>query len=94
MALVETVDNMIRSTLRTEVRSEEPSPAVRDALLAAAADAPPLRSAWGPSVPPLVADLQERNESTVDWGAQIVTAIPLMRQQLLLLAGQWHTVVK
>ncbi|CAG0929286.1 hypothetical protein TFLX_01229 [Thermoflexales bacterium] len=95
MALVETVDIMIRSALRTEVRSEEPSPAVRDALLAAAADENPLRSVVGPSMPPLVEELQEENESAVDdWGAQVVTALPLVRRQLLLLAGQWYAVVR
>ena len=94
MALVETVDNLIRSALRTEVQSEEPSPEVREALLTAAAEENPLRSTLGPTVPPLVEDLLESNESQVDWSTQVATAIPLMRQQLLLLAGQWYAVVK
>ena len=86
MAQRETVDNLIRSALRTEVRSEEPSPTMREALLAAAGENA-LRSALGPAVPPLVDGLREESEPAADWGMPAATAIPLARRQLLLLAA-------
>jgi hypothetical protein len=92
MAQRETVDNIIRSALRTEVRSAEPSAAVRESLLAAAASEKTLRSALGPSVPPLAEDLLEVSEPAADWGVPIATAIPLARRQLLLLAAPLHAV--
>ena len=91
MAQRETVDNLIRAALRTEVRSEEPSPAAREALLAAAGETA-LRSALGPAVPPLVAGLQEESEPAADWGTPITTAIPVARRQLLLLAAPLYAV--
>lgn len=94
MALVETVDNLIRTTLCSAVQAAEPAPAVREALLVAAAEENSLRSTVGPTVPPLVEGLQERNEPSDDWSTQIATALPLMRKQLWLLAGQWDAVVK
>jgi hypothetical protein len=83
---------MIRSALRTEVRSAEPSAAVRESLLAAAASEDTLRSALGPSVPPLVEDLLEVSEPAADWGMPTTTAIPLARKQLLLLAAPLYAV--
>jgi hypothetical protein len=88
----ETVDNMIRSALRTNVSSEEPAVTVREALLVAAASENALRSALGPAVPPLVEGLQEKNEPTVDWSTPVTTAIPLARKQLLLLAAPLYAV--
>jgi hypothetical protein len=87
MAQRETVDNLVRSALRTKVRSEEPSPASREALLAAAAVENTLRTALGPAVPPLVEGLQEQSEPAVEWGMPVTTAIPVARRQLLLLAA-------
>jgi hypothetical protein len=55
------VDKLIRSTLRTEVSSQEPSAAVRDSLLAAAAEDSATRSALGPAIPPLVNGLRDAN---------------------------------
>ncbi|HTP08757.1 MAG TPA: hypothetical protein VMP08_10925 [Anaerolineae bacterium] len=92
MAQQETLDKMIRLTLRTEVRSEEPSSAVREALLAAAAGDNTLRSTLGPTIPPLVNDLQEVREPVEEWSTQITTAIPLGRRQLLLLAAPLYAV--
>ena len=88
----ETVDSLIRSALQAEVRSAEPSPAVRDALLAAAAGENTLRSALGPAIPPLAAGLQETPEQPIDFGEQVMTVIPLARRQLLLLASPLHAV--
>jgi hypothetical protein len=53
------LDNLIRSTIRSEVAGLEPSPAVRDTLLAAAAHSHPLRSAGGPTMPALIEGLCE-----------------------------------
>jgi hypothetical protein len=91
MAQRETVDNLIRSALRTEVQSEEPSPAVREALLAAAGENT-LRSTLGPAVPLLVEGLQEQSEPEVEWGTPVTTAIPVARRQQLLLAAPWYAV--
>ena len=87
-----TFDNVIRSALRTGVALEEPAAAVREALLAAAASENTFRSALGPAVPPLVDDLQEKNEPAFDWSTQVTTAIPLARRQLLLLAAPLYAV--
>jgi hypothetical protein len=91
MAQRGTVDNLIRSAVKTAVGSEGPSPAVREALLAAAGENA-LRSALGPAVPPLVEGLQEEREPAADWGVPITTAIPVARRQLLLLAAPWYAV--
>jgi hypothetical protein len=92
MAQHETIDSLVRSALRTEVRSEEPSAAVREALLAAAAQDNTLRSALGPAVPPLVDELQEASEPIVEWSMQVTAAIPVARRQLLLLAAPLYAV--
>lgn len=55
------VDNLIRITLRAEVSVQEPSPAVRDALLEAAAQDNGARSTLGPAIPPLVNGLRDAN---------------------------------
>ena len=55
------VDNLIRLTLRTEVKPQEPSPAVRESLLEAAAQDNTARSALGPDIPPLVNGLRDAN---------------------------------
>ena len=52
------MDNLVRMGLREEVSDQEPSPDTREALLAAAAGTPK-RSALGPSIPPIVAELHE-----------------------------------
>jgi hypothetical protein len=88
----EAFDNVIRSALRTEVRSEEPSLAVREALLAAAAGDNTLRSTLGPTVPPLVDELQEVSEPFVEWSTQVTSAIPIARRQLLLLAAPLYAI--
>jgi hypothetical protein len=92
MAQNGTIDSVIRSALRTEVCSEEPSPTVREALLAAAAQDNTLRSALGPTVPPLVDGLQEASATAVDWSTQVTTAIPVARRQLLVLAAPLYAV--
>jgi hypothetical protein len=92
MAQQETIDHVIRSALRAEVRSAEPSVAVREALLAAAAD-DALRSALGPTVPPVAEGLQEdKCESAVDWSTPVTTAIPVARRHLLMLAAPLYAV--
>jgi len=88
----DTVDGLIRSVLQTEVRSAAPSPAVREALLAAAAVENTLRSTLGPAIPPLADGLQETPERPIDCGEQVMTVIPLARRQLLLLASPMHAV--
>jgi hypothetical protein len=92
MAQNGTIDNVIRSALRTEVCLEEPSAAVREALLAAAAQDNTLRSALGPAVPPLLDELHEKSEPAVDWSIPITTAIPMARRQLLMLAAPIYAV--
>jgi hypothetical protein len=92
MANGETVDKLIRSALQAAAVAEEPSPAVREALLAAAASENSLRSALGPTVPPLVEDLQDESERVVEWSTQVITTIPLARRQLLLLAAPLYAV--
>ncbi|HZY41596.1 MAG TPA: hypothetical protein VFF59_06315 [Anaerolineae bacterium] len=52
------LDNLIRSTVRDEVAGLEPSPAVRDTLMAAAAQRPATLSV-GPMIPPLASGLRE-----------------------------------
>jgi len=88
----DSVDNLIRSTLQTEVRSAEPSAAVREALLTAAAGENSLRSALGPVIPPLADGLQETPAWPIDFSEQVMTVIPLARKQLLLLASPLHAV--
>ena len=92
MAQRETVDNIVRSALQAKVQSQEPSPAVREALLAAAAEDNTLRSALGPSVPPLVDGLQEKSEATIEWSTPIATTIPIARRHALLLAAPLYAV--
>jgi hypothetical protein len=92
MANGETVDKLIRSALQAAAVAEEPSPAVREALLAAAASENSLRSALGPNVPPLIEELQEESERVVEWSTQVITTIPLARRQLLLLAAPLYAV--
>ncbi len=83
----DTVDSLIRSALQTEVRSAEPSSAVRAELLAAAAGGNTLRSALGLAIPPLADGLQETLERPIDFSEQVMTVIPLARKHLLLLAS-------
>lgn len=92
MAQQETIDNVIRAALRTEVRSEEPAATVREALLAAAAQDNTLRSPLGPVVPPLLDELHEKGEPAVDWSMPVTTAIPVARRQLLMLAAPMYGV--
>jgi hypothetical protein len=92
MTQQKTIDSVIRSALRTEVRSEEPSAAVREALLAAAEQDNTLRSALGPAVPPLLDELHEKGAPAVDWSTPVTTAIPVARRQLLVLAAPIYAV--
>lgn len=86
------LDSLIRSTLRAQFRSEEPSAAARDSLLAAAACENTLRSAVGPVIPPLAAGLQENGEPEADFSDQVITVFPLARRHLLLLASPLYAV--
>ncbi len=73
----ESLDNLIRSAVRGAVAGEEPSPDVRDALLAAAAHSGTLRSAVGPEVPPLADGLCEIVNETGperDWVQPLLVA--------------------
>lgn len=93
MAKHEAFETVIRSALQTEVCSEEPAATIRESLLAAAAADNTLRSVLGPGVPPLVDELYDQGESTVDdWSTAITTAIPLPRRQLLMLAAPMYAV--
>jgi hypothetical protein len=93
MAKHEAFDNVIRTALRTEVHSEEPSATIRESLLSAAAADNTLRSVVGPAVPPLMDDLYDQKESNVaDWSMPVMTAIPLPRRQLLMLAAPMYAV--
>lgn len=57
----EVMDYLIRDTLRHEVMEQEPSPSVREALLAQASNqnATGSDAVVGPSTPPLVSGLRE-----------------------------------
>ncbi len=92
MAQGDTVDSLIRTFLKTEVRPEEPSPAVRDSLLAAAAREDVFRSALGPAIPPLVHGLQDRPERAPDLEEPVVTVILLPRRHLLFLVSPLYAV--
>ncbi len=85
------MDEIIRSALQTSVQAEEPSAQVRDSLLTNAAQDLP-RSALGPSIPAIASGLQECNGRVAEWDEQVVTAIPLARRQLLLLAAPLYAV--
>ncbi len=87
----DSVENLIRSTLRTAVQAEEPSAAVRDSLLAAAQENA-FRSAVGPAIPPLAKGLQECEDPALDLTEQVITSIPLARKQLLWLAAPVYAV--
>ena len=89
----EAFDTVIRSALRTEVRSEEPADTIRESLLAAAAADNTLRSALGPAMPPLLDELHDQSEANVaDWSMPVTTAISLSRRQLLMLAAPMYAV--
>ncbi len=88
----DTVETLIRSTMRTEVDPQEPSPSVRDSLLAAAARDNVTRSALGPAIPPLAKDLLDSNEKASALEEQVTTVIPLPRKHLLLLAAPMYAV--
>jgi hypothetical protein len=83
----DTVDGLIRCVLQAEVRSEEPSSAVRDSLFAAAAGENALRSTLGLAIPPLADGLQDPPDLPIDLSEQVMTVIPQARKQLLLLAS-------
>lgn len=87
-----TVENLIRSTLKSAVLAEEPAAAVRASLLAAAEHENVLRSAIGPAIPLLAEDLQERRDPSFDLQEQVMTSIPLARRQLLLIAAPLYAV--
>ncbi len=86
------VDHLIRSTLQTEVGPQEPSPSVRDSLLAAVARDNVTRSALGPTIPPLAEGLLDSSEKALALEEQVTTVIPLARRQLLLLAAPLYAV--
>ena len=88
----DTVENLIRSTLKAAVLAEEPAAAVRASLLAAAAHENVLRSAIGPAIPLLAEDLQEHQDPPFDVQEQVMTSIPLARRQLLLIAAPLYAV--
>ncbi len=88
----DTVDNLIRTSLKTEVRPEEPSPAVRDALLAMAERENVFRSALGPAIPPVVNGLQDRPEQAPDLEETVTAVILFPRRHLLFLASPLYAV--
>ena len=69
MAQGDIVDKLIRSTLHAEIDEQEPSPAVREALLAAAAAARDSRLPVLESIPALVRGLRETDteSDTLHW---------------------------
>ncbi len=86
------MDNVIRAALQTSVQAEEPSAKVRDSLLVSAAANDMPRSTLGPSIPAIAGGLQECDKRVVEWDEQVITAIPLARKQLLLLAAPLYAV--
>ncbi len=82
----------MRSALKAEVEAAEPSAAVRDALLEAAANENPLRSALGPAIPPVASGLEEHAVQTLDYNREVVLITPLAHKQLLLLASPLYAV--
>ena len=90
----DTVDNLIRSTLRAEVGQQEPSPAVREALLAVATRENVARSGIGPSIPPLATGLCEdadKIEAPLE-GYELLLSAAMGRKQWLLLAAPLYAV--
>ncbi len=81
------VDAVIRAALREEVAGQGPSASVRDSLLATVERENERRSGLGPSVPPLVAGLQENREERLDLAESVTTTIPIAHKYLLLLAS-------
>ncbi len=64
------LDALIRGSLREETVGQEPSPAVRDTLLATAERQKERRSTLGPAIPCLVKGLQDtdaRSEALQRW---------------------------
>ena len=90
----DTVDNLIRSALRVEVGQQEPSPAVREELLAAANRENVMRSGIGPSIPPLAVGLCE-DADIIEPPSEVYETLlmtALGRRQLLLLAAPLYAV--
>ncbi len=80
------VDAVIRATLREEVAGQGPAASVRDSLLATVERENERRSSLGPSIPPLVAGLQENREERLDLAQSMTTTFPIAQKYMLLLA--------
>jgi hypothetical protein len=80
------VDAVIRATLREEIAGQEPSASVRESLLATVERENVRRSALGPAIPPLVAELQEDHEQMPDVVQPGMNTIPMGHRHVLLLA--------
>ena len=88
------MDNLIRSALRAEVGQQEPAPAVREELLAAANRENVMLSGVGPSIPPLAAGLCEDADIIEPPSEEFETLAlaALGRRQWLLLAAPLYAV--
>ena len=92
MVNTNSVDSVIRATLREETAGQEPSVSVRDSLLAEVERENVRRSALGPAIPPLVAGLQENDEPMADPVQPMMPTIPMGHRHFLILVPQWYVV--
>jgi hypothetical protein len=87
----ESLDNLIRLTIREEITRQEPSPSIRGKLLAEAAHNCAWRSAVGPSMPPVVngltEDVEDEQLSTTD-----IPTLMLGGRQWFLLTAPFYAV--
>ena len=86
------VDAVIRATLREEMAGQEPSVSVRESLLATVERENVRRSALGPAIPPLVAELQEDDEQAPDVIQPGMHTIPMGHRHLLFIAVPLYAV--
>lgn len=77
------LDNLIRSTLQSQVMDTEPAASVRDSLLAEAAHVR-ARSAIGPSIPPAASGLREQSHAVQ---SALPIRLPIFSGQVV--AEQW-----
>jgi hypothetical protein len=86
------LDNLIRSTLREEVAGQEPSAAVRDALLKEAARRQSLQSAVGPSIPALTDGLHDSARTRPTPSNDRILALSFYNGQWLLFTAPLYAV--
>jgi hypothetical protein len=87
------MDAVIRATLREETAGQEPSVSVRESLLATVERENVRRSALGPAIPPLVAELQEDGEQAPDVIRPGMHTIPMGHRQLQFIAVPLYSIL-